>query len=117
MGLSQKQASGEHSKSAGVEVKCVRKSATSSGGWPLFELVPLCWLFQREIVGVVPLFKLTCFCWGYFGGKLKGPKGIARIRRRFKDAQVENVHVPHYDPDGSPNFYWFEAEKPRGTTK
>ncbi|CAJ1401360.1 unnamed protein product [Effrenium voratum] len=27
--------------------------------------------------------------------------------------KVENVHVPHYDPDGSPNFYWFEAAVPR----
>ena len=23
--------------------------------------------------------------------------------------QVENIHAPHYDVDGNPNFYWFEA--------
>ena len=25
--------------------------------------------------------------------------------------QVENIHAPHYDVDGNPNFYWFEAWK------
>ena len=35
------------------------------------------------------------------------PAGIPRMPR----FQVENIHSPHYDVDGNPNFYWFEACK------
>eukprot|EP00434_Breviolum_minutum_P009776 symbB.v1.2.008609.t1/scaffold541.1/size189716/5 len=27
--------------------------------------------------------------------------------------KVENIHAPHYDVDGNPNFYWFEAVVPK----
>lgn len=27
--------------------------------------------------------------------------------------KVENIHAPHYDVDGNPNFYWFEAAVPK----
>ncbi|CAE7578956.1 unnamed protein product [Symbiodinium pilosum] len=27
--------------------------------------------------------------------------------------EVENIHAPHYDVDGNPNFYWFEAIVPK----